>query len=51
VVYGPRPKRALVTNVHLEKPIQRPKTRKLSKLLNQALCFVNFLIWIRDCGR
>jgi len=36
-----------VTNIHLEKPRQR----HANKLLNQALCFGNFLILVRDCGR
>jgi len=44
----PRLEWAIVSNIHLEKLI---KMLELIKLLNQALCFGNFLILIRDRGR
>jgi len=47
-LYIPRAGWAVVLNLGLEKLI---KMLKLSKLLNQALCFGNFLILLRECGR
>ena len=44
----PRLEWAIVSNIHLEKLI---KMLELIKLLNQTLCFGNFLILIRECGR
>jgi len=47
-VCSPRPEWAIVSNIHPEKVL---KMLKLIKLQNQALCFGNFLILIRECGR
>jgi len=48
VLCSPRPGWAIVANIVPEKLI---KMLELSKFLNQALCFGNFLILIRECGR
>ena len=44
----PQPEWQIVSNIHLEKLI---KMLELSKIWNQALCFGNFLILIREFGR
>jgi len=45
------PCRAPHQNEQLFHPSRETETLKLSKLLNRALCFGNFLILVRDWGR